>query len=146
MPANSKRGLVRTLSLLAGAAVLLGGTAPGDLSPYQGRKRVVVIFSPGRDDPRLAHQEAEVRPLLEAKDDRDLVLVQIIGDASDPAWVSAADLRGRYHVDRAAFRTLLIGKDGGVKLRSDTVIGGKTLAGVIDAMPMRRDEMRRGPR
>ncbi len=41
------------------------------------------------------------------------------------------------------FQYLLIGKDGGVKLRSDTIVSIDQLFSTIDAMPMRQQEMRR---
>jgi len=41
---------------------------------------------------------------------------------------------------------LLIGKDGGVKLRSKAPIAPRTLVETIDAMPMRQDELQRSPR
>jgi hypothetical protein len=39
------------------------------------------------------------------------------------------------------FEVLLIGKDGGVKLRQQEPVGTDVLFAVIDAMPMRRQEM-----
>jgi hypothetical protein len=35
-----------------------------------------------------------------------------------------------------------VGKDGGEKLRSDTVVSPEQLFSIIDAMPMRKDEMK----
>ena len=40
------------------------------------------------------------------------------------------------------FTCMLVGKDGGVKLSSDTPVPAERLSDVIDAMPMRRREMR----
>jgi hypothetical protein len=39
---------------------------------------------------------------------------------------------------------LLIGKDGGVKLRSSEPVSVKDIFGLIDSMPMRRQEMDSG--
>ncbi len=44
---------------------------------------------------------------------------------------------------RSTFAVLLIGKDGGVKLRSGRPFALHALFDAIDAMPMRQDEMRR---
>lgn len=41
----------------------------------------------------------------------------------------------------SGFEILLIGLDGGVKLRQDKVIDAETLFARIDAMPMRRQEL-----
>lgn len=40
------------------------------------------------------------------------------------------------------FEVILIGLDGGIKLRRSTILLKKDLFSIIDAMPMRRNEMR----
>ena len=55
------------------------------------------------------------------------------------------DLRRRLSVPADGFAFLLLGKDGGVKLRSATPVSFAELAAIVDAMPMRQDEMRRDP-
>lgn len=42
-----------------------------------------------------------------------------------------------------SFTFILVGRDGGKKLRSSKVVSAEKLFGLIDAMPMRKDEMRR---
>lgn len=42
-----------------------------------------------------------------------------------------------------SFTFILVGRDGGEKLRSSEVVTAEKLFGLIDAMPMRKDEMRR---
>ena len=42
----------------------------------------------------------------------------------------------------ASFVFLLIGKDGGEKARFDSVISAEKLFSIIDAMPMRKQEMK----
>lgn len=54
----------------------------------------------------------------------------------------SGDLRHRYGIGERDFAALLIGRDGGVKLRSKEPITAKELFGRIDEMPMRRREMR----
>ena len=41
-----------------------------------------------------------------------------------------------------SFRVVLIGKDGGVKLRQEEPISVADLFALIDSMPMRKQEMR----
>ena len=50
--------------------------------------------------------------------------------------------RSQYGVDPETFVVILVGKDGGEKLRSTEVVRLEKLYGTIDAMPMRRREMR----
>ena len=52
-------------------------------------------------------------------------------------------LRKRYDLSFKSFEVLLIGKDGGVKLRSTHPLTSAALFATIDQMPMRREEMRR---
>lgn len=50
----------------------------------------------------------------------------------------------KWNVDSAnAFTFILVGRDGGEKLRSSEVVSAEKLFRLIDAMPMRKDEMRR---
>jgi hypothetical protein len=53
-----------------------------------------------------------------------------------------AAARRRFHVRPNDFTVILIGKDGGEKLRSHRPISLDTLRSTIDAMPMRQEEMR----
>lgn len=102
-------------------------------------RRVLVIFSPTRDDPAFERQ----RRLLDADAmaDRDLHVVQVIGDTVSGAREYAGRLRQRYSVAANRFEALLIGKDGGVKLRSADAVPMQRLAATIDSMPMRQREM-----
>ena len=42
----------------------------------------------------------------------------------------------------AAFTFILVGKDGGEKMRTDTIVSLAQLYKTIDAMPMRKEEMK----
>ena len=54
---------------------------------------------------------------------------------------AAAAARLRFHIAPDAFVVILLGKDGGEKLRSDQPIAYEALRDTIDAMPMRQKEM-----
>jgi hypothetical protein len=54
---------------------------------------------------------------------------------------SVQAIRKRFGVKVGTFQVLLIGKDGGVKLRSSGPVSMKDLFGLIDSMPMRQQEM-----
>jgi len=106
-------------------------------------KRPVVIFAASDTDATanrqrdlLASQRAEI-------EDRDMIVVTVWPDRVEGPveGVSAADMRSRYGVPQGQFAVLLIGKDTGVKRRSDEVVGLADLFGQIDGMPMRRREM-----
>ncbi|HEY8566822.1 MAG TPA: DUF4174 domain-containing protein [Beijerinckiaceae bacterium] len=129
----SAAGLV---PLLLAAAI---GPAWADpLDAYRWRSRVLVVFAPSADHPSVKVQRDALEARGPAVTERDLVLLPALGEA-------AAPLRRRFKVEAGEFRAVLVGKDGGAKLSSARPIPAEELFGTIDAMPMRRDEMRRRP-
>lgn len=135
--------LVATTAAIAASLPSAGMT----MSAYKWKKRPLVVFAPSDGDPGLARQRAIVAGLGPAFQDRQIVVVYVVGDqvssdlGSGPG-LGAAALRSRFGVGADAFRAILVGKDGGVKLSSGTPIASGTLFTTIDAMPMRRNEMR----
>jgi hypothetical protein len=119
------------------------GFAMDGLSELHWKMRAVLVFGEA-GDPRIDRQ---IKLLLGKKTelkDRDLVLIRVSGEdaevvygdwtgPSGPTLREEAKLHGGFHV-------LLVGKDGGVKLRSQTIVDDFALFDVIDGMPMRRAE------
>lgn len=128
-------------SLLVAGVVLVSNpaSAAGDpLAVHRWKARIVVISAPGPGDPRLARQRALLAAVPEGLRDRDLVVLEAVG-----ASAGARGLRARLGLPDGAFRVVLVGKDGGAKRNAATPLPAETLFAAIDAMPMRRDEMRR---
>ena len=113
------------------------------LDALRGRSRVVLVFAPAADDARLRHQVAELRRLLSQADTRDLHLVTVAGERVEGAADAGPALRARFHVVEGGYRTFLLGKDGHAAVRSTSPIPAEEIARTVDAMPMRREEMRR---
>ncbi len=130
------------LTALAASAVL--GTMPAraadPLADYLWKQRVLLVSAAAADDPRLAAQRKIFATIRDGAKERDLTLVEAVGGGT-----RAVALRNKFGIVVDAFRVLLVGKDGGEKLRSDTPLGPDQLFPLIDAMPMRRNEMRRKP-
>lgn len=116
------------------------GAAPDPLARYAWTRRVLLVAAPSAHDPGLLAQRKLFAAMRAGAGERDLALVEAIGDTSD-----ARALRARFTIEPGAFRVLLIGKDGGAKMSSDAPLGPDRLFPVIDAMPMRRDEINRDP-
>lgn len=177
--------------VMLGVGLALGGCVPGepwmdkmvppvgdgvsraampDVDELRWDRRVVLIFAPTPDDPRLAEQgglAAAARDRWSRTDlsgelaDRRLLVATVLPEAGsavsfdraspDPqqatAWTidtaAAASLRERFGVGDLDFAVLLIGLDGGEKLRSDVPVDVEALFARIDAMPMRQAELRR---
>ena len=122
--------------LLAALPVVPARAGDDPLARYLWRSRVVVALAPSRADPALAAQRRAFAALGAGARERDLVLVE----ATDGTPEGAA-LRERFGGE--GFRSVLVGKDGGEKLASAQPLGRDDLFPTIDAMPMRRDEIRR---
>lgn len=123
-------------------AISLGVTsaAAGTLDAYRWTARVLVIAAPGAADPRVRIQKEALASVRADVASRDLVVLEVFGDDG-----RSADLRRRLALPQDAFRVVLVGKDGGVKLVSEEPVPPQKLFSTIDAMPMRRDEIRRRP-
>ncbi len=139
----------RFLWLAAGAAALCG-VAPGAqaLQAYRARKRPLLVFAPSDQHPMLTRQRNDLNGHRVTLQDRDIVVLYVVGgslatELGPGPGMSAPALRSRFRVSEGAFRVLLLGKDGGVKLESGTPILHTELIAALDRTPMRRDEIRR---
>ena len=132
-----------TLLPIAFATLLAAGTAVAaddPLASHCWRDRLLVVAASDARDPLLAEQKRLYRAVLSGMKERDLVLVEAVGPGG-----KAVALRRRFGIAEGAFAAVLVGKDGGAKLRSDRPIPSARLFETVDEMPMRRDEMRRRP-
>ncbi len=122
------------------------------LAQAVGKQRVLIVFSPAEEDPHLKAQRNELRHHTRDCKDYDLLLVTALHHASpsrhpaDPLTASIsgdeqASARERFHILPEDFTVLLLGKDGGEKLRSNDALAFSTIAAAIDAMPMRQQEV-----
>ncbi len=96
---------------------------------------VVVVARPG--DPRINQQHAALERAGDALRERDVVVQDITPE-------TARRQRPELAVGPTTiFEVLLVGKDGGVKLRREQPVAASEIVALIDTMPMRRQEMRR---
>lgn len=140
-----RRTLVASLATLPALAATHRASA---MSVYRWKKRPLVVFAADEGAGQLAGQRAIVAGDRAGFAERDMVVVWVVGDQVAAEFgagpgLDAKALRARYGVAPAAFRALLIGKDGGVKLTATEPLTAKRLFGEIDSMPMRQQEMRR---
>ena len=144
------------LLLLAMMPALAFAQDAPPLESLKDRNRVLLVFAASDADPLfqqqmslLAHHEQELK-------DRDLVLIPVLVHAGAPAGPGtlrelhpqvASDtqqlaLRNRFHVPQDRFAVILIGKDGGEKFQKHAPVTIDKISSTIDAMPMRKDEIR----
>ncbi len=125
----------------------------GVLDPYRGRNRVLLVFAPSRQDARYQQQSALLADKTAGLNERNLILIYALADGKGrrvgTRLFGGGDenaLRQRYHIGPRQFRVVLVGKDGHEAYSSRQPIFASRLFGLIDTMPMRREEMRRQQR
>lgn len=117
------------------------------MNAYKWKYRPLLVFAQSASINALTGQRAIINEKQAGVQERDMVVVYVVGatvetDFGPGPGRSASSLRRRYGIKDGDFTVILVGKDGGAKLRKNQPISTATLFGVIDAMPMRRNEMR----
>ncbi|WP_240320818.1 DUF4174 domain-containing protein [Sphingomonas crusticola] len=120
------------------AAVPLMAASPGNIASMRWERRILLVAAPNAQDARLAAQRRVIAGWRAEGEARDLSIVEIVADKVAGATDTGASLRGKYRLPTDAFAVVLIGKDGGEKLRRASPISATLLEQTIDAMPMRR--------
>ncbi len=120
--------------------VIIGGLAAGGLVAATARAesphRLVVVV--GRaDDPRALRQHAALQQDAAALRERDVVVQALTPTAARRERPELGVASG------SAFAVLLVGRDGGVKMRRDAPVAASEIIALIDTMPMRRSEVTR---
>jgi hypothetical protein len=133
--------------LAAGVFAMTSTMAQG-MESYQWKARPVLVFAASADTAAYRSQLQALRAAGGGLRERQIIVIGVSGNAVQAvagggARQSAANLRRAYGVPDGEFQVVLIGKDGGVKLRSREPVSPQELFQLVDAMPMRQQEMRR---
>jgi hypothetical protein len=105
-----------------------------DLSQFHWKKRPVLVFADSEDDPAYAEQMSLLREREGELIERDIVVLT----DTDPAARSPLRLQMRPR----GFMLVLVGKDGGIKLRKPFPWDVREITRSIDKMPIRQREIR----
>lgn len=137
-----------TAFLISSAVMGSEPTTISSMDAFTWRNRPVLVFAPQAGHSLLVAQRAAIAGRSDGMRDRDIVVIEVAGDSvtidgKNAPNLSAGELRTRYRLRPTDAAALLVGKDGGVKLRESHALSVQTLFETIDAMPMRRHEMRR---
>ena len=113
------------------------------------KHRILLIFSPSQQTAEYREQLDQLRADPSGLQERDLQVYRIFPEGlitSERDVLDHNDLsdqyRSQYGVDPETFTVILVGKDGTEKLRTNQVLRTDKLYAAIDAMPMRRRELR----
>ncbi len=120
------------------------------LQPYHRQNRILITFSQDENNTTYSKQigifEKNQPDIIE----RDLVIFKIFKenglnpDQKQLSQQEVESLRKHFKI-KNDFQMLLIGKDGTVKERYHEAVQMETINSLIDAMPMRKQEMKKKP-
>lgn len=135
------------MALVAFAAY--GGEARFRLRSHQWKHRVLLVFAPASYNAAYLRQRLQFDKAPQGFRDRELLYVPVVDGETLQVRTQNLDaesqkaLREEFSIPSDSFAVLLIGKDGGVKLRRAEPVTADELFRLIDSMPMRQQEMRR---
>ena len=138
----------RTIGVFIAAMLTLSPALAGDLASYRWKNRLLLLFAPSESEPGFADFDRRLAQERLGVADRDLVVFRIMEEG--PSRVAqqplppedVENLRRRFEVVAGRFTAILIGKDGGVKMRREHRADLREIFDRIDSMPMRQQEMR----
>jgi hypothetical protein len=113
-----------------------GNASP--LDEFHWQKRVLVVVAPPGDVAAAAQRQI-FEASAEGMSERAIVLLEARDDSE-----RSRQLRARLSADSRRFQVFLVGKDGHTAVSWLRPLSAAELFARVDAMPMRRDEMRRG--
>lgn len=111
-------------------ALSVGFAKGQELKSVVWKNRVVILFG-NPDDKIFGQQETMLKKAKLAITERDILV-----------WHGTPKVKKQLNLDPNFKGLVLIGKDGGIKLSRPFIVPIQELFALIDAMPMRRSEMR----
>lgn len=134
---------------LTSIAVANNQLSAQDIAAHQWQHRLILVHT---DDPDSAIFHEQLREFAKDTDglqERKLEIYQFHAGAYRKGWQADAEWKKseidlhNYFTEKSNFELVLIGLDGGIKMREQEVLRLPKLFANIDGMPMRRAEMRR---
>lgn len=130
--------LYLSLLMALGSTVMTADAQATPLDELRWKSRILVVSAPAGD--RAAEEQKRIyREAARGMAERQIVLAEVLDDND-----RSLKIKSRLSADGRRFQVFLVGKDGHTALSSDKPLSADYLFGKVDAMPMRRDEMRRG--
>lgn len=108
-----------------------------NLARYRWSNRLLLVFAPSAESVEYAEQQRLLEGSGPGFEERDLLTRTFFEDGSG----EAVEAREAFGVGEEEFAAILVGKDGGEKVRYSEPVTLGELFGRIDAMPIRQREM-----
>lgn len=119
-----------------------------DLSKYRWKNRLIIslISESGYSESQQQSKNRDIE--LNGWNERDLVLIELgpnniikINGISKNN-MNSENLKNYFSAEKYSYLSIILGKDGNEKLRSQKAISNKTIFELIDSMPMRKQEIK----
>lgn len=106
------------------------------------KSRVIVVYTLEAGSKDFQKQKQILAEKTKGVKERDLVVIECVGkslSSEDKNYIAR-----HFNHDLTKFGVWLVGKDGGTKLSEDKPVTTEKFFSLIDTMPMRQSEMKRG--
>ncbi len=117
------------------------------MEQYLWQNRVVLLFSPSADNAAFEKQNAMLNNAKDALAERDIIVWRIIHHQSvsvngeHKVHLGTPPFYEYFDIPNDSATLILLGKDGGEKLRETLPVSNDALFSLIDSMPMRAKEI-----
>lgn len=118
-----------------------------DLEKHQWQNRVLLILTNDIDSDIFNTQVQSFEDYSKELSERKLIVYKVVPVDyklinKDNTWINNQIIFNRYKQTNNVFEVILLGLDGGVKLRQSFYLTPEKLFTIIDGMPMRRSEIK----
>lgn len=118
-----------------------------NMKSHRWENRLLLMLTDSTNSCIYKNQIAELKAHEKGLKERRLLVYQIKKDGyktgliEQSDWQKSTDLYKTYKKPNMPFEILLIGLDGGIKLRQSKLLHCEDLFSIIDVMPMRKSEI-----
>ena len=118
-----------------------------NLESHKWESRLLLVLTDDTNNTIYKRQIATLKRHKKELEERKLIVYQIKKDSfrkglrENSEWKNSSQLYSTYKKSNNDFEILLIGLDGGFKIRQTDLITCEDLFSIIDVMPMRRSEI-----
>ncbi len=119
-----------------------------NLSDYQWKNRLVILVDEGLETEAIRSQFKAIVSKPDELIERDILLFQltpktIVLSNGEKAKLSVNETYSTLSITKNFKGILLIGKDGGIKLKKPFEVNTADIFALIDGMPMRKSEIKK---
>ncbi|MGB5418967.1 DUF4174 domain-containing protein [Algibacter sp.] len=118
-----------------------------NIASHQWENRILLILTDNSDTTTFQNQLKEFQTHENGLTDRKLIVYQIkeyiyTKGLKEGEWQHSSKLYKTYKSVNTSFEVILIGLDGGIKIRQSELLTCEKLFETIDVMPMRKAELK----